>query len=464
MRRGRCKAMGLLEALLTAARQGSVRTEPALLDAYAQDAYTLAAVRPRAVVWPATAEEVAAVVQVLARYGVPLVARGAGTSLSGGATPVSGGVVVHLSRLHRIMSLDPMSGIAEVEAGVVNAWVSRAAALQGLVFRPDPSSQQACTIGGNIGENAGGPHCLKYGVTLNHVLMADVVWADGHQSRVGSLSGDGDVLDALALLIGSEGTLGVVTRAWVRLQPLAEASATVQAVFDTVDDASATVADVMAQGVMPAALEMMDQLAVRAVELGQYRVGYPDHLGAVLLIEVDGLREQVEEEVVQVEAIAARHRVRHVRRAASEAERTLWWANRKTAFGAMGLISHDYYVQDGVIPRSQLPEALRRIDRVGRRRDIAIANVFHAGDGNLHPLLLYDGRNPAAVENVVAAGHEVLDVCLALGGSVTGEHGIGLEKRTDLARQLTPAELAFQRAVKAAFDPAGLLNPGKIFE
>jgi len=235
-------------------------------------------------------------------------------------------------------------------------------------------------------------------------------------------------------------------------------------VFDTVDDASATVADVMAQGVMPAALEMMDQLAVRAVELGQYRVGYPDHLGAVLLIEVDGLREQVEEEVVQVEAIAARHRVRHVRRAASEAERTLWWANRKTAFGAMGLISHDYYVQDGVIPRSQLPEALRRIDRVGRRRDIAIANVFHAGDGNLHPLLLYDGRNPAAVENVVAAGHEVLDVCLALGGSVTGEHGIGLEKRTDLARQLTPAELAFQRAVKAAFDPAGLLNPGKIFE
>lgn len=455
--------MALIDELRRAAPGGQVRSEPALLAAYAQDGYALAAVKPRAVVWPASAAEVAAVVRVLARHRVPLVARGGGTSLSGGATPVKGGVVVHLSRLNRILSVDTDAAIAEVEPGVVNAWVSQAAAQRGWAYRPDPSSQQACTIGGNIGENAGGPHCLKYGVTLNHVLMADVVWADGHESRVGSLSGDGEGLDALALLVGSEGTLGLVTRAWVRLLPLAEADATVQAVFDTVEDASRTVSDVMAAGIVPAALEMMDQLAVSAVERGQFRVGYPADLGAVLLVEVDGLAEQVADEAAEVEAIAARHRVRYVRRAATPAERTLWWANRKTAFGAMGLISPDYYVQDGVIPRSRLPEALAAIGHVGRKRDIRIANVFHAGDGNLHPLLLYDGRDPGDVQRVQAAGHEVLDVCLALGGSVTGEHGIGVEKREDLARQLTASEMAFQRAVKAAFDPRGLLNPGKIF-
>lgn len=455
--------MGLVDDLRRVVGRGSVRTDAALLDAYAQDAYTLAAVRPLAVVWPASADEVAGVVRVLARHGVPVVARGGGTSLSGGSTPVSGGVVVHLSRLNRILQVDPVGGVAEVEPGVVNAWVSRVAAAAGLTYRPDPSSQQACTIGGNIGENAGGPHCLKYGVTLNHVLMADVVWADGRQSRVGSLSGDTEGLDALSLLVGSEGTLGLVTRAWVRLERVAEASTTVLAVFATVDAASETVSDVIAAGIVPAALEMMDRLAVSAVERGQYRVGYPKDLGAVLLVEVDGLTEQVEDDAAHVQAIAARHGVVHLQRAASDAERTLWWANRKTAFGAMGLISRNYYVQDGVIPRSRLPEALRAIERVGRQHAIRIANVFHAGDGNLHPLLLYDGRDAGEVDRVQVAGHEVLDICLGLGGSVTGEHGIGVEKRADLARQLTAQEMAFQRAVKAAFDPTSLLNPGKIF-
>ncbi len=455
--------MGLLEDLRRVVGPGSVRTHAALLDAYAQDAYTLAAVRPLAVVWPDSADEVAGVVRVLARHRVPLVTRGGGTSLSGGSTPVAGGVVMHLSRLNRILRIDPVEGVAEVEPGVVNAWVSRAAAPAGLTYRPDPSSQQACTVGGNIGENAGGPHCLRYGVTLNHVLMADVVWADGRQSRVGSLSGDTAGLDALSLLVGSEGTLGVITRAWVRLERLAEAHATVMAVFAAVDDASETVSDVIAAGIVPAALEMMDRMAVSAVERGQYRVGYPVDLGAVLLVEVDGLTEQVEEDAARVQAIAARHGVTDLKRATSEAERTLWWANRKTAFGAMGLISRNYYVQDGVIPRSRLPEALRAIEHVGRQRDIRIANVFHAGDGNLHPLLLYDGRDAGEVERVQVAGHEVLDVCLALGGTVSGEHGIGVEKRADLARQLTAPEMAFQQAVKAAFDPASLLNPGKIF-
>lgn len=441
----------------------AVGTAPALLDAYAQDAYTLITARPQAVVWPSRADQVTEVVRTLARHGVAVVARGGGTSLSGGAIAAKSGVVVHLSRMNRVVAVDPVLRVAEVEPGVINAWVSREAARWGLAYAPDPSSQQACTIGGNIAENAGGPHCLKYGVTLNHVLMADVVWADGRESRVGSLSGDVDGSDTLALVVGSEGTLGIVTRAWVRLVPIPETQATVQAVFDDVDDASRAVSAIIAAGIVPAALEMMDRLAVTAVERGQYHVGYPLDLRAVLLVELDGLAEQVQEEAAEVEAILARHHVRTVRRASSDRERALWWANRKTAFGAMGLISPRYYVQDGVIPRSRLPEALRAIEEVARRRDLRIANVFHAGDGNLHPLLLYDGRDLAEVRRVEAAGHEVLDVCLALGGSVTGEHGVGLEKREDFARQLTPKEMAFQRAVKSAFDPEGRLNPGKIF-
>jgi len=443
--------------------QTAVSTAPALLDAYAQDGYTLARGRPAAVVWPRTTEQVAEVMRCLARHGAPLVARGAGTSLSGGSTPVDGGVVVHLSRMNRILRVDPDNRIAEVEPGVVNTWVSRAAAPFGLLYVPDPSSQQACTIGGNIAENAGGPHCLKYGVTLHHVLMADVVWADGRVERVGSLTGEIRGPDTLGLVVGSEGTLGLVTRAWLRLEPVPEAHTTAQAVFDTVEEASRAVSAVIGAGIVPAALEMMDRLALSAVERGQYRVGYPLDAAAVLLVEVDGAREQVVEESEEVMGILARHHVRFVRRANEEAERALWWANRKTAFGAMGLISRRYYVQDGVIPRSRLPEALAAIDTVARRRDIRIANVFHAGDGNLHPLLLYDDHVPGETARVEAAGHDVLDICLALGGSITGEHGVGVEKREDLARQLSPEAMAFHRAVKSAFDPDGRLNPGKVF-
>jgi glycolate oxidase len=439
-----------------------VQTAPALLSAYSCDGYTLETGRPRAVVLPADAQQVAAVVRRVAQEGVPLVARGAGTSLSGGATPPPGAVVVHLSRMNRIRAIDPANRIAEVEPAVVNAWVSRAARPYGLFYAPDPSSQQACTIGGNIAENAGGPHCLKYGVTVNHVLMADVVWADGSRGRLGNLAGDPEGVDVLGLLAGSEGTLGIVTRAWLRLVPLPEASATLQAVFDRVEDASAAVSDIIAAGVIPSALEMMDQLAVTAVERGNFRVGYPLDLGAVLLVELDGTAEAVREEAEAVLDLLRRHRVRFARRAETEAERTLWWANRKTAFGAMGLISPRYYVQDGVIPRSRLPEALRAIADISRRYGIRIANVFHAGDGNLHPLLLYDDRDPDEVRRVVAAGHEVLAVCVALGGSITGEHGVGLEKRDDMAVQFGPAELALQQALKTAFDPAGILNPGKL--
>lgn len=439
-----------------------VHTEPSLLTSYACDAYTLAQSKPRAVVLPGTADEVSGIVRLLAHQGVPWVARGAGTSLSGGATPLAGSVIIHFSRMNRLRHIDAQNRIAEVEPGVVNAWITKAASHWGLFYAPDPSSQQACTIGGNIAENSGGPHCLKYGVTVNHILMADVVWPDGTLSRVGNLAGEPDSVDLLGLLVGSEGTLGIITRAWVRLLPVPEATSTIQAIFEDVDSASQAVSDVIAAGIIPSALEMMDQLAVSAVEKGAYHVGYPLDLGAVLLAEVDGTREACEEEAERMLEICRKHHVRTVKKAETAEQRALWWANRKTAFGAMGLISPRYYVQDGVIPRSRLPEALKAMEEIAQRHRIRIANVFHAGDGNLHPLLLYNDRDADEVRRVVEAGHEALAVCVRLGGSITGEHGVGLEKMQDMLAQFTPAELDLQRALKQAFDPRALMNPGKM--
>jgi glycolate oxidase len=439
-----------------------VVTSPAILDAYSQDGYTLHGVPPRAVVLPGSAEEVAAVVRRLATEGIPLVVRGSGTSLSGGATPVSDGVVLHLSRMNRIVAIDPVNRTAEVEPGVANLAVSLAARPYGLFYAPDPSSQQACSIGGNIAENAGGPHCLKYGVTAQHVLAVETVLADGRRVRVGNLAQAADGLDVLGLLMASEGTLGIVTRAWLKLLPSPPATATVQAIFDDVDAASRAVSAVIEAGIIPAALEMMDRLAIAAVERGQYRVGYPEDAAAVVLVELDGDADLVADETAAVLDVLGRFPVRAVRPAADEAERTLWWANRKTAFGAMGLLAPRYYVQDGVIPRSRLPEALAVIREVEARYGLRIANVFHAGDGNLHPLILYDPSHPGEVERVVAAGHEILAACVALGGSITGEHGVGIEKREDMARQFGPAELALHWAVKQAFDPSHVLNPGKL--
>jgi glycolate oxidase len=440
-----------------------VNAEPAVLTTYRTDGFTLVDGAPSLVVWPQDAAEVSAVMRVLHRRQVPVVARGGGTSLSGGAVPEHGAVVLHLSRLNRIVQIDPVRRLAEVEPGVVNQHISREAARFGLYYAPDPSSQQACTLGGNLAENAGGPHCLKYGVTVNHVRMADVVLPDGTLVRMGDPGGFANGVDALGLLVGSEGTLGIIVRAWVNLLPLPPAHATILGIFDAVDDASRAVSAIIADGIVPAALEMMDPLAVRAVERGRYRVGYPETLGAVLLAEVDGREARVREEAQLVEAALVRYGARTVRRAGSEPERALWWANRKTAFGAMGLLARHYYVQDGVIPRSRLPEALAAIGSVSRAYDIPIANVFHAGDGNLHPLLLYEDLRPETVRRVVDAGHEILATCLDLGGSVSGEHGIGIEKREDLARQYTPAEMAMQRALRDAFDPVGIANPGKIF-
>lgn len=439
-----------------------VLTDPMDLLPYACDGYTLSQEVPRAVVLPSKTAEVQAVVRILRREGIPFLARGAGTSLSGGATPLGGAVIIHLSRMNRIWDIDPENRVVVVEPGVINAHITRALDSYGYFYAPDPSSQQACTIGGNFAENSGGPHCLKYGVTVNHIVMAEVVTVDGEVALMGNLAGEPEGIDWLGLVIGSEGTLVITTKLWLRMTLKPAESETVLALFDDVAEASQAVSDIVAAGVIPAALEMMDRLAIYAVERGPYPVGYPDDVAAVLLIEVDGERHEVIETARRVAEVLQAHQVREVRRATSVAERTRWWANRKTAFGAMGLISPQYYVQDGVIPRSRLPEALARIEAIAERYAIRIANVFHAGDGNLHPLLLYDGKDAAMVERVMAAGSEILGVCVELGGSITGEHGVGIEKREDMLKQFGPADIQAQEAVKKAWDPAGLLNPGKL--
>ncbi len=439
-----------------------VLTHPIALTAYAQDGYTLASGHPAAVVLPSTAPQVQAVVQVLSACDIPIVARGAGTSLSGGAIAGPDSVILHFSRMNRIHSIDWVNRIAEVDPGVVNLDISRALAPGGLFYAPDPSSQQACTIGGNFAENSGGPHCLKYGVTLNHILMADLVLPDGREVRLGNLAGEPDGPDWLGLMIGSEGTLGIATRLWLRALPVPPASRTFLALFDSVSEASRAVSDVIAAGVIPAAMEMMDRLAIHAVERGAYPVGYPEDVEAVLLIELDGEPGVVDADRHTVHALLKARQVRALREAETPQERNLWWANRKTAFGAMGLISPRYYVQDGVIPRHVLPDALDTIRRIGQHYRIRIANVFHAGDGNLHPLLLYNDRDPDEVERVKEAGSEILAYCIRVGGSISGEHGIGLEKLQEMAWQFSADDLRAQQSIKQTFDPSGRFNPGKL--
>lgn len=440
----------------------NVLTDPMALLPYSYDGYTLVESTPRAVVLPQSRDEVAAVVKILARAEIPFLARGAGTSLSGGATALEGAVILHLSRMNHILEIDVENEVVVVEPGVVNVHITKAVEPYGYFYAPDPSSQQACTIGGNFAENSGGPHCLKYGVTVNHIVAAEVVTVDGDVVMLGNLAGEIDGPDWLGLLIGSEGTLVIATKLWLRLTKQPASSQTILALFDEVDEASRAVSAIVAAGIIPAALEMMDQLAIDAVERGPYPVGYPADLRAVLLIEVDGERHEVLETAREVEEILHSHRVREVKLARTSEEKTRWWANRKTAFGAMGLISPQYYVQDGVIPRSQLPEALARIAAIAKRYDIRIANVFHAGDGNLHPLLLYDGRDPQMVQRVIQAGSDILAVCVELGGSITGEHGVGVEKIEDMRRQFGEGDLKAQAAVKTAWDSEGLLNPGKL--
>ncbi|MCS6785864.1 MAG: FAD-binding protein [Thiobacillaceae bacterium] len=415
---------------------------------------------PLAVALPSTRAQVAAILRLCHRLAVPVVARGAGTGLSGGALPLTDGLLLSLARLNRILAIDPTARIARVEPGVRNLAVSEAARPYGLYYAPDPSSQIACTIGGNVAENAGGVHCLKYGLTVHNVLRLTVLTVEGEELVFGSEALDAPGYDLLALTIGSEGLLGVVVEASLRLLPLPERQQVVLAAFDEVGRAAAAVGAIIAAGIVPAGLEMMDNLAIRAAE-DYVHAGYPVEAAAILLVELDGTNAEVSEQVMQVRELLLACGATEVRTARDEAERELMWKGRKAAFPAVGRISPDYYCMDGTIPRGRLPEVLAGIAALSREYGLPVANVFHAGDGNLHPLILYDANRPGELERTEELGRKILELCVAAGGTVTGEHGVGVEKLDAMCVQFTAPELARFHAVKHAFDPAGLLNPGK---
>ena len=417
---------------------------------------------PQAVAFPATTAEVVALVHWARQRGVPIVGRGAGTGLSGGAVAAQGGLVIGFSRMKKILELDIPNQRAVVQPGVVNLDLSEAVRPHGYYYAPDPSSQKACTIGGNVAENSGGPHTLAYGVTTNHVLGLEVVLPNGQLVHTGGKVVDSPGYDLTGILVGSEGTLGIVTEVVVRLSRIPEAVKTLLAVFDRVDDASESVAEITARAITPAALEMLDQLTLQAVESAT-RAGYPRDAAAVLLMELEGLREGVEAQAAQIREVCSQHGARQVRVAQSETERQLLWAGRKNAFGAMGRISSSFYVQDGVIPRTRIPETLRFIQDVSDRFKLKIANVFHAGDGNLHPMILFDGRDREEYARVVQAGAEILEFCVSLGGSLTGEHGIGMEKNELMPLLFTEDDLTVMGKIKTVFNPNGQLNPAKVF-
>jgi glycolate dehydrogenase FAD-linked subunit len=436
----------------------AVITEPEQLRTYECDGLTGHRVVPGLVVLPSTTEEVQAVVRLCARDGVPFVARGAGTGLSGGALPVAEGIVISLSRMNRVLAVDLDAGRVVVEPGVTNLAVTEAVAGEGFYYAPDPSSQQVCTIGGNVAENSGGAHCLKHGFTVNHVLEAEVVLSDGERARLRAGDPGPDLLGAF---VGSEGTLGIATELVVRVLRRPEAVLTLLAGFDSTDQAGAAVSEVIAARILPAAIEMMDRLTIEAAEAA-VQPGYPD-VGAVLIVELDGLATQVEEDLAAVEEICRAAGAVEVRAAADEAERALLWKGRKSAFAAMGRVSRDYYVQDGVVPRTRLPEVLRRIAELEREHGLRVGNVFHAGDGNLHPLVLYDARMPGQAERAEELAVAILDACMEAGGSLTGEHGIGVDKACSMPLMFGPSDLEAMDRLRRAFDPAGLSNPGKVF-
>ena len=432
---------------------------------YECDAFTMEKNLPNVVVLPRNTEQVVAVVKCCAAAQVPIIPRGAGTSLSGAVLPVEGGVMIALTRMNKIVSVDFENRRAVVEAGFVNAWITNAVKSRGLFYAPDPSSQPACTIGGNIATNSGGPHTLKYGVTTNHVLGLELVLPDGELIWLGTTPDGGEDVDGYDLrgvVIGSEGMFGIVTRALVRLVRAPQAYKTMLGVFESVDDASQTVSEIIAAGIVPGAIEMMDQLITQAVEAA-YQFGFPLDAGAVLIVELDGLAAGLDEQAQRVLEICRKNRAREVRMANSDEERAALWKCRKRAFGAIGRLSPNYLTEDGVVPRSRLPEVMRFVAATSAKYRLRIANVFHAGDGNIHPLVLYDERDPDEVRRALAAGHEILERCVEMGGSVSGEHGIGVQKIDFMAKQFSADDLDAMRALRKVFDPGNHCNPHKMF-
>ena len=437
-----------------------VVTEPEQLRVYECDGLTGHRAIPELVVLPHSTEEVQAVVRACQRERVPFVARGAGTGLSGGATPMAGGVVVSLARMNRILEIDLDSQRVVVEPGVANLDVTRAVAAEGFFYAPDPSSQQVCTIGGNVAENAGGAHCLKHGFTVHHVTGLTLVLPDGDVVELGGKALDPDGPDLLGVIVGSEGTLGIVTGITLRVVRSPQAVRTLLAGFRSMDAAGAAVSEIVAAGILPSAIEMMDRLTIEAAELA-VSPGYPEGAGAVLLVELDGVAEQVEDDVADVERICTDCGSFELRTAVNDAARALLWKGRKSAFAAMGRIATDYYVQDGVVPRTRLPEVLRQIEELSASHGLRVGNVFHAGDGNLHPLVLYDAE-AGETEPARELAEAILDACLDAGGSLTGEHGVGMDKACSMPRMFSERDLQTFERLRRAFDPAGLCNPGKV--
>jgi glycolate oxidase len=456
------RAPDLLEGLRSIYPRERILTGPAELAPYESDALTGFRARPRAVVLPETQDEVIATVRWCYREGVPFVARGSGTSLSGGSLPVEDGIVIALNRLNRILRLDPEERIAVVEPGVPNLEVSRAAAPYGLYYAPDPSSQAVCTIGGNVAFNSGGAHCLKYGMTANHVLAIQAVLADGEVVRFGGESLEGVGPDLVGIFVGSEGLFGIALEITLRLLPRPEAYRTVLAAYRSLEQAGEAVARVVASGLLPGAMEIMDRLSLEAAEAA-VGAGYPRDAAAVLIVELEGEEPEVEAELHHLLEVIRNSGPTEVRIAKDEAERQKIWKGRKGAFSAVGRLSPDYLVQDGVVPRTKLGQALREIERLSAAYGLRVANVFHAGDGNLHPLILYDGRTTGELERAEALAGEILRMCVHLGGSITGEHGVGVEKRAFLAEMFTEADLAVMRRLRRAMDPRELANRGKVF-
>src|SRR5882757_3596319 len=418
--------------------------------------------RPNLVVFPTTTEQVSRIVKLAAEHHLPIVGRGAGTGLSGGALARTGGVMIVFARMNRIIELDAENQRAVVQPGVVNYELTRAAEPHGLYFAPDPSSQKSCTIGGNVAENAGGPHTLAYGVTTNHVTALKLVLPDGEIISVGSMLGDASIYDLCGLLVGSEGTLALITEVTVKLSRKPEAVKTLLAIFDTIDDASETVADITARGITPAACEMLDGWTLRTIE--EYiHAGFPLDCAAVLLIEVEGITEAVVSQAGAIDESCRFHKAREVRVARDDHERELLWKGRKNAFGALGRIAAGIYVLDGVIPRSKLPQTLRRIQEIGEQFGFRIGNIFHAGDGNLHPIVLYDPRDTGQFERALKASAEIIRSCVEVGGSLSGEHGIGMEKKELMPLLFSDADFDLMRRIHDAMNPHCLLNPGKIF-
>jgi len=418
--------------------------------------------RPDAVVFPTATQEVSAIVKLAAKYNVPIVGRGAGTGLSGGALARTGGLMLVFSRMNRILSIDPENQRAVVQPGVVNYDLTLAAEPHGLYFAPDPSSQKSCTIGGNVAENAGGPHTLAYGVTTNHVTALELVLPDGEIVRVGNAQGDAPGYDLTGLFVGSEGTLALVTEITVKLSRKPEAVKTLLAIFDSVDDAAETVVDVTARAITPSACEMLDGWTLRVVE-DFVHAGFPRDSAAVLLLEVEGLSEAVAAQAVAITQVCNLHHAREVRLARDNAERELLWKGRKNAFGALGRLAASNYVLDGVIPRTKLPQALRQIREIGLRYGFDICNIFHAGDGNLHPIVLYDPRDKGQFERAMQASVEIIRHCVEVGGALTGEHGIGMEKSELMPLLFSDADFDLMRRVHDALNPSCSLNPGKVF-